>query len=87
MGILSWIAMGLIVGLLAKSLMPGKDPGGLIVTVLIGAAGAFLGGCVGSFLGAPPPFQITLPTSDSHVYNKANSYTLEAGYENECGHR
>ena len=51
MGILSWIAMGLIVGLLAKFLMPGKDPGGLIVTVLIGVAGAFVGGYVGSLLG------------------------------------
>lgn len=51
MGILSWIVMGLIVGLLAKFIMPGKDPGGLIVTVLIGVAGAFVGGYVGSFLG------------------------------------
>ena len=51
MGILSWIVMGLIVGLLAKFLMPGKDPGGLIVTVLIGVAGAFVGGYVGSLLG------------------------------------
>jgi len=51
MGILSWIVMGLIVGLLAKFIMPGKDPGGLIVTVLIGIAGAFVGGYVGSFLG------------------------------------
>jgi len=51
MGILSWIAMGLIVGLLAKFIMPGKDPGGLIVTVLLGVAGAFVGGYVGSFLG------------------------------------
>ena len=51
MGILSWIVMGLIVGLLAKFLMPGKDPGGLIVTVLLGVAGAFVGGYVGSLLG------------------------------------
>ena len=51
MGILSWIVMGLIVGLLAKFIMPGKDPGGLIITVLIGVAGAFVGGYVGSFLG------------------------------------
>jgi len=51
MGILSWIVMGLIVGLLAKFIMPGKDPGGLIITVLIGIAGAFVGGYVGSFLG------------------------------------
>lgn len=51
MGILSWIVMGLIVGLLAKFIMPGKDPGGLIITVLLGVAGAFVGGYVGSFLG------------------------------------
>ena len=51
MGILSWIVMGLIVGLLAKFIMPGKDPGGLIITVLLGVAGAFVGGYAGSFLG------------------------------------
>jgi uncharacterized membrane protein YeaQ/YmgE (transglycosylase-associated protein family) len=51
MGILSWIVMGLIVGVLAKIVMPGKDPGGIIITILIGIAGAFLGGFIGSFLG------------------------------------
>ncbi len=51
MGILSWIVMGLIVGVLAKFFMPGKDPGGFIVTTLIGIAGAFVGGYIGSFLG------------------------------------
>jgi uncharacterized membrane protein YeaQ/YmgE (transglycosylase-associated protein family) len=51
MGILSWIVMGLIVGVLAKFIMPGKDPGGIIVTILIGIAGAFIGGFVGSLLG------------------------------------
>ncbi|CAK8711162.1 MAG: GlsB/YeaQ/YmgE family stress response membrane protein [Candidatus Electrothrix sp. AX5] len=51
MGILSWIVMGLIVGVLAKFIMPGKDPGGIFVTILIGIAGAFVGGFVGSFLG------------------------------------
>jgi uncharacterized membrane protein YeaQ/YmgE (transglycosylase-associated protein family) len=43
--------MGLIVGLLAKFIMPGKDPGGLIITILIGIAGSFVGGFIGSFLG------------------------------------
>ena len=51
MGFLSWIIMGLIVGVLAKFIMPGKDPGGVIVTILIGIAGAFVGGFIGSFLG------------------------------------
>jgi uncharacterized membrane protein YeaQ/YmgE (transglycosylase-associated protein family) len=51
MGILSWIVFGLIAGAIAKFIMPGKDPGGMIITVLIGVAGAFLGGFVGSLLG------------------------------------
>lgn len=51
MGIFSWILMGLIVGVLAKFIMPGKDPGGIIVTILIGIAGAFVGGYLGSLLG------------------------------------
>ncbi|WP_373499417.1 GlsB/YeaQ/YmgE family stress response membrane protein [Desulfococcus sp.] len=51
MGIFSWIVMGLIAGVVAKLLMPGKDPGGMIVTILIGIAGAFVGGFISSFLG------------------------------------
>lgn len=51
MGILSWILMGLIVGFLAKFIMPGKDPKGCIVTVLLGIGGAFVGGFIGSRLG------------------------------------
>jgi uncharacterized membrane protein YeaQ/YmgE (transglycosylase-associated protein family) len=51
MGILSWIVLGLIVGVLAKLIMPGKDPGGFIVTIVIGIAGAFVGGFIGSRLG------------------------------------
>ena len=43
--------MGLIVGVLAKFIMPGKDPGGIFVTILIGIAGAFVGGFIGSLLG------------------------------------
>ena len=46
MGILSWIVMGLIVGLLAKFIMPGKDPGGLIVTVLLGSILLATGGAI-----------------------------------------
>jgi uncharacterized membrane protein YeaQ/YmgE (transglycosylase-associated protein family) len=46
MGILSWIIVGLIAGALAKFIMPGKDPGGIIVTMLIGIVGAVIGGFV-----------------------------------------
>jgi len=51
MGILGWILFGLVVGALAKLVMPGRDPGGIIVTMLIGIAGAVLGGFVGRALG------------------------------------
>ena len=51
MGILSWIVMGLLVGVLAKFIMPGRDPGGFIITVALGIGGAFVGGYIGSFLG------------------------------------
>ena len=51
MGILGWILFGLIVGALAKLVMPGRDPGGIIVTMLIGIAGAVVGGFVGRVLG------------------------------------
>ncbi|WP_078082895.1 GlsB/YeaQ/YmgE family stress response membrane protein [Microbulbifer mangrovi] len=51
MGILSWIILGLIAGALAKWIMPGPDPGGWIVTMVIGIIGAFIGGWVGSFVG------------------------------------
>ncbi len=51
MGIISWIIFGLIAGALAKFIMPGDDPGGCIVTPLIGIAGAVLGGMIGSLLG------------------------------------
>lgn len=44
MSILAWIAVGLIAGVLAKFLMPGKDPGGIILTILLGIAGAIVGG-------------------------------------------
>jgi len=51
MGILSWIILGLIVGIIAKFVMPGKDPGGIFITIILGIAGAFVGGFVGSSLG------------------------------------
>jgi uncharacterized membrane protein YeaQ/YmgE (transglycosylase-associated protein family) len=51
MGIISWIVMGLIIGLLAKFVMPGKDPQGCFVTILLGIGGGLLGGYLGTTLG------------------------------------
>ncbi len=51
MGILAWIVVGLIAGALAKLIMPGDDPGGIIVTIIIGIVGAFVGGFVVNLLG------------------------------------
>ena len=50
-GVLGWILFGLVVGVIAKLLMPGRDPGGFIITVLLGIAGAVLGGFIGRALG------------------------------------
>ncbi|HEU5263984.1 MAG TPA: GlsB/YeaQ/YmgE family stress response membrane protein, partial [Gaiellaceae bacterium] len=47
MGVIVWILFGLIVGIIAKLLMPGRDPGGFIITMLLGVAGALLGGFIG----------------------------------------
>ena len=51
MGILTWLILGLVVGALAKFIMPGKDGGGIFVTMGLGIAGAFVGGFLGSALG------------------------------------
>ncbi len=51
MGVFSWIVLGLLAGGLAKLLMPGKDPGGCLVTILLGVFGAFVGGLLGVWLG------------------------------------
>jgi uncharacterized membrane protein YeaQ/YmgE (transglycosylase-associated protein family) len=51
MGIISWIVMGLIVGLIAKFIMPGKDPKGFLITILLGIGGGLLGGYLGTVLG------------------------------------
>jgi len=50
-GFFAWIILGLIAGALAKLLMPGKDGGGWILTMVLGIAGAFVGGYLGSLLG------------------------------------
>lgn len=51
MSIIGWIIFGLVVGVVAKLLMPGRDPGGMVVTILLGIAGALLGGFIGRALG------------------------------------
>jgi uncharacterized membrane protein YeaQ/YmgE (transglycosylase-associated protein family) len=51
MSIIGWIIFGLIVGVVAKLLMPGRDPGGIIVTILLGIGGALIGGFLGRVLG------------------------------------
>ena len=55
--VLGWILFGLVVGIVAKFLTPGRDPGGLILTTLIGVAGAVLGGYIGRALGFYGPNQ------------------------------
>jgi uncharacterized membrane protein YeaQ/YmgE (transglycosylase-associated protein family) len=50
-GVLGWIVFGLVVGIIAKILMPGRDPGGFVITALLGIAGAVVGGFVGRALG------------------------------------
>jgi len=51
MGIIAWIAFGLIAGFLAKFLLPGNAPGGIIATILLGIVGAVVGGYIGTLLG------------------------------------
>ena len=55
MGIIGWILLGLIAGAIAKALLPGNDPGGMIVTIIIGVVGAILGGLVARALGIGDP--------------------------------
>ncbi|MEN3972950.1 GlsB/YeaQ/YmgE family stress response membrane protein [Sphingomicrobium sp. XHP0235] len=50
-GVIAWIVIGLIAGAIAKLIMPGKDPGGCIVTILLGIAGALLAGFLGQMVG------------------------------------
>ena len=54
-GIVGWIVFGLIVGVIGKLLMPGRDPGGMIITILLGIAGAVVGGFIGRALGLYGP--------------------------------
>lgn len=51
MGIIAWIVLGLLAGGIAKLLMPGKDPGGCVITMVIGIVGALIGGFLSTLLG------------------------------------
>jgi len=55
MGIIAWILLGLLAGMLAKFILPGDDPGGIIITTIIGIVGAILGGLVAKALGFGDP--------------------------------
>jgi uncharacterized membrane protein YeaQ/YmgE (transglycosylase-associated protein family) len=54
-GIIAWIILGLLAGFVAKTILPGDDPGGVIITTLIGVAGAFIGGFIAKALGFGDP--------------------------------
>ncbi|MFJ6571182.1 GlsB/YeaQ/YmgE family stress response membrane protein [Streptomyces sp. NPDC091292] len=79
MGIISWIILGLVAGAIAKILLPGRDPGGLIGTTLIGIAGAFVGGWLSAkFLDRPVAKEFfDLPTWGAAI---AGSLVLLIGY-------
>ncbi|MEV7087755.1 GlsB/YeaQ/YmgE family stress response membrane protein [Streptomyces sp. NPDC093085] len=79
MGIVAWIVLGLIAGAVAKILLPGRDPGGLIGTTLIGVAGAFIGGWISAtFLNRPITNQFfDLPTWGAAI---GGSLVLLIGY-------
>jgi uncharacterized membrane protein YeaQ/YmgE (transglycosylase-associated protein family) len=62
MGWIAWIIVGLIAGFLAKLIMPGRDPGGFIVTMLIGIVGGVIGGFIGKELGLGAVSGINLPS-------------------------
>ena len=62
MSILAWIVLGLIAGALAKFLMPGRDPGGIFVTIIIGIVGAVIGGFIATSLGYGDVSGVNLPS-------------------------
>lgn len=59
MSILLWILFGLVVGVIAKLLTPGREPGGFVLTTLLGIAGALVGGFLGRVIGLYPSYQST----------------------------
>jgi uncharacterized membrane protein YeaQ/YmgE (transglycosylase-associated protein family) len=82
MSILAWIVIGLIVGALAKLVMPGRDPGGMIVTMLLGIGGALLGGAIGRTFGMYDPGQPA-----GWIMSILGAIVILAGYRAVAGHR
>ena len=82
--IIGWIIMGLIAGAIAKAIMPGRDPGGVIVTILLGIAGAIVGGFIGRTLlgyhGTDSPDHIRPGFWMSLILSVAGSIILLAVY-------
>ena len=78
MGIISWIIFGLIAGAVAKMILPGKDPGGFIMTIIIGIVGAVVGGLISDILGfggVSPGFNLT-----SFIFAVVGSIVLLLAY-------
>ncbi len=84
MGILAWIVLGLIAGAIAKFLMPGRDPGGIFITILIGIVGAVIGGFIGSSLGVGDVTGVNLW---SIVLSVVGAIVLLIGYRMVSGRR
>ena len=77
MSIIAWIVLGLIAGAIGKLLMPGRDPGGIFVTIIIGIVGAVIGGFIGNALGYGPVTGVNFP---SLVIAVVGSIVLLIGY-------
>src|SRR5262245_19862803 len=83
MNLLIWVIFGLIAGAAAKFIMPGKDPGGIVVTILLGIAGAVVGGFIGNALGltgVPSPDGSTVLNWQSLLIAIAGALVLLAAY-------
>ena len=76
MSIVLWILFGLVVGVIAKLLTPGREPGGFVVTILLGVAGALVGGFIGRALGIYPSYQ----SSGGFFMSILGAVILLAGY-------
>lgn len=83
MSIIGWIIFGAMVGIVAKLLMPGRDPGGFVITILLGIAGALLGGFIGRALG----LYSTTQQAGGFLMSILGAILLLWGYRMAVGHR